>query len=182
MTVDFASEQRGLRIVHHLTYHIELMAGLVPWMVTLKDSRPNILRHACLESFLTHFRLLVEFIDGRPARATMNRKRYPKDAQPLDLGLVAWTCQPPQQFDIYLQRIDRYQAHLTNFRIDTPTPQAWPVETMTRSLITAYANLADALARNELAMFADDLRVGIEQALQILASPPEDWPRKTLGA
>jgi hypothetical protein len=160
-----------------------MTAGLVPWMIKLRDEGPNVMRNACLESFLTHTRLLIEFLCGRPIPNELERrKRNSRDVTPRDLGLGSWCSQPATQFDGYLVRIDQFLAHLTNSRIDNPAAQQWPVERITVTLFAAFGTLADDLDRRGSNGLASVLRLSVAESIRLLASPPEDWPKSILGA
>jgi hypothetical protein len=167
---------RPFLVVVQINYHLKMMSALVPWIVQLNVDGPQILRNACLESFLTHVRLLIEFANGRPHSSSgLNRKRNSRDETPSVFGLQDWTTSPPLLFDEYLKKIDARMAHLSSARIDDLNGSQWAVEAMASGLLTAYANLVDAIERTGQTESARLLRRGIEQSLELLASPPIAW-------
>lgn len=100
--------------VLHIDYELSTLVELPRWVDHFANVGPAILQNACLESALTHARLLIEFLVGRPGRHGI-RRRSNQDIQPDDF-LPGWQLPDPTSFDDRLRSIDRHLAHLSKNR------------------------------------------------------------------
>lgn len=165
------------RLVASLNYHLGMLGELIPFMLQFDANGPAILANACLESFLTHARLLIEFIAGRQDRNPMSRKHSLFDFQPTALGLVDWKLTMPTYFDGYLDLIDKHVAHLSRDRVKGGGARWWAFEKMANSLLFEYGILADRLVAEGTPQYAIPIKTGISRAERIMAA---NLPR-TLG-
>jgi hypothetical protein len=157
------------RLLGSLNYHLGMLGELVPFMVKFDANGPAIVANACLESFLTHARLLIEFIAGRKSSDPVSRKHSAFDFQPSALGLVNWTLTVPTYFDGYLDRIDKHVAHLSRERVQGGGARWWAFEKMARSLLFEYGILADRLVTEGTPQYAIPIKTGISRAEEIIA-------------
>jgi hypothetical protein len=157
------------RLLGSLNYHLRMLGELIPFMVQFDADGPSILANACLESFLTHARLLIEFIAGRQGRNPLSRTHSRLDFQPTALGLVDWKLTVPTYFDGYLDLIDKHVAHLSRERVKGAGARWWAFEKMAKSLFFEYGILADRLVVEGMPQYAIPIKTGISQAEEIMA-------------
>jgi hypothetical protein len=130
------------------------------------------MRNACLESFLTDARLLIEFLAGRPDGSNSNKRRRNKhDFQPESLGHAQWQLSSPRIFDGYLERIEKHLSHRSLERVNSPDPQTWPVEQIATRLLAEYGNFADLLCEEGEEQCSSAIRSGVIEGLAIMTSP-----------
>lgn len=164
------------RLVGSLNYHLGMLGELIPFMVQFDANGPAILANACLESFLTHARLLIEFIAGRKGRNPMSRKHSPCDFQPTALGLLDWKLSMPAYFDGYLDLIDKHVAHLSCERVKGGGARWWAFEKIAKSLLFEYGILADRLIAEGTPQYAIPIKTGISRAEEIMAATIQEPP------
>lgn len=142
-----------------------MLGELIPFMVQFDTNGPAVVANACLESFLTHARLLIEFIAGRAISSDPTRRKHsPKDLQPETLGLADWKLAVPNYFDGYLDLIDRHVAHLSLERVRGGGKRLWAFERMAKSLLFEYGILADRLVVEGKPEYAIPIQSGISRA------------------
>jgi hypothetical protein len=153
-----------------LNYHLGMLGELIPFMVQFDTNGPAIVANACLESFLTHARLLIEFIAGREKDGNPTRRKYsPKDFQPKTLGVTDWKLAVPNYFDGYLDLIDKHVAHLSLERVRGGGKRSWAFERMAKSLLFEYGIFADRLVAEGKPEYAVPIKTGISRAEAIMA-------------
>jgi|GEM_PF-2745443 len=163
------SEQRAEQFAGTLHYHLKMVGELIPWMTHFDSNGPAILKNACLESFLTHVRLLIEFIAGRPdGKDSLHRKRSTRDLQPKTLGLSNWGITVPNYFDAQLDLMDKHLSHLSLERVSSSSGRLWAVEQIANPLLAEYGNLADQLRAQGNKRCADPISSGVSEAVVLM--------------
>ena len=153
-----------------------MLGELIPFMVQFDANGPAILANACLESFLTHARLLIEFIAGRKNKNNPTcRKYFHGDFQPKTLGVADWKLTVPNYFDGYLDLIDKHVAHLSLERAKGGGKRSWAFEKMAKSLLFEYGIFADRLVAEGKPEYAIPIKTGISRAEGIMAKT-FNWP------
>lgn len=166
------SAQQLEKFAGTLNYHLKMLGELIPWMTWFKTNGPAILRNACLESYLTHARLLIEFIAGRRSdNDLMKRRRNARDLQPKSFGLSDWTINTPNYFDGYLDLMDKHLSHLSLERVTSSSTRSWAVDLIANPLLAEYGNFADRLRREGNIQYAETIRAGVNEALLLMNRP-----------
>jgi hypothetical protein len=120
-------------------------------------------------SFLTHARLLIEFIAGRPDAGDPNiRKRNVRDITPAMFGLPNWSPNVFNYFDAQLELMDKYLAHLSKDRGRLTTARLWAVDRIANPLLAEFANFADALRASGNTKCAAAISSGVSEALNLM--------------
>ena len=145
-----------------LGFHLRLLGALIPEMTKFASNGPEILTNACLDSFLTHARLLIEFVEGRQPERTPPT-HHKNDLQPKTFGLPDWSI--GVSLDRYLELIDQRHSHLTLVRAKDSVGWHWPVDQMANRIIAAYEDFADRLRDDGFAECADLISAGAREAL-----------------
>jgi hypothetical protein len=172
MTVIKSNTARLQQFANALNFHLKMLGELVPWMIWFDQNGSATMTNACLESFLTHTRLLIEFIAGRKdVKNVSNRTRNKRDLQPESFGLTHWHLSSPTIFDGYLKRIDEHLSHLSLERVNNPNAQIWPVELIANRLLTEYGTFADRLSAEGSEQLSQTIRAGVIEALILMTSP-----------
>ncbi len=167
---EFRATSDAERLSGSLYCHLRMLGELVPYMVEFDKDGPTILANACLESFLTHARLLIEFIAGRKKGNPMLRKYSDLDFQPSTLGLVDWKLTVPNYFDGYLDLIDKHVAHLSRERVRSDGARWWAFDQMAKGLLFEYERFADCLVTEGTPQYAIPIKTGVIRAEEIISS------------
>ena len=169
--------ERAEQFAGTLSYHLKMLGELIPWIVWFDSNGPATLKNACLESFLTHARLLIEFIAGRPGgKDSVRRKRHKGDLHPETFGLSDWVLADPKCFDVQLDLIDKHLSHLSLERASSGGGQLWSVHQIADRLLAEYGNFADRVRAEGNPRCADPINAGVSEAV-ILMSKTVQWPR-----
>jgi hypothetical protein len=136
----------------------------------------GVVKNACLESFLTHARLLIEFIAGRPIKVSpLRRRRNKADFQPATLGFPEWELLAPTQFDVYLDLMDKHLSHLSLERAEAAGGQLWPIDRIANPLLREFGNFADRLGDKGNSASAIPIKTGVSEAVALMARTIS-WP------
>jgi hypothetical protein len=162
-----------------LHYHLVMLGELFPWTQWFDTNGPASLKNACLESYLTHARLLIEFIAGRPTKESpLRRRRNKADFQPASLGFPEWELSSPTQFDMYLDLMDKHLSHLSLERAKAGGGQLWPIDRIANPLLREYGNFADQLGAKGNSQCAIPIKTGVAESVALMAKTIY-WPPNT---
>jgi hypothetical protein len=157
------------RFAGTLHNHLKMLGELIPWMKWFDTNGPVILRNACLESYLTHARLLIEFIAGRPNEKNWTKRRHnSRDLQPETFGLSEWAINVPNYFDVYLDLMDKHLSHLSLERVTSSDARTWAVDRIANPLLAEYGNFADRLRGEGNSRCADTISSGVSEAVSLM--------------
>lgn len=169
------SQERLDQFAGTLHYHLKMLGALIPWMIFLNSNGPTTLSNACLESYLTHARLLIEFIAGRPDRNDpmnpIKRNRNPADLQPKTFALSEWVITVPNYFDAQLKLMDKHLSHLSLERAGNKTGRKWAVDRIASPLLAEYGNFADLLRARGNIRCAVPISTGVSEAVVLMNKP-----------
>lgn len=134
----------------HLRYEITTMTSSRHWTGRWQATAPGALthdelaelEHACLESFLVHVRLLIEFLVGRRKlddEGKAYRTRSTADVRPRDFDGAAWVVDSADAdvtlLDAALPDIDKHLAHLSQQRGKDIDPPEWSLADLELSVL-----------------------------------------------
>jgi hypothetical protein len=171
MTLDPAKRENA---APNVCFQIRILATTYAWTIQFDREGNVVLCNACLESTLVHARLLIEFLAGRRRRDGQGRRWKSSDVKPSDF-VKDWNPKTFHPLDGYLERIDKYAAHLSIERAELVTPQTWALERMVDSILSEFGSFVDAATRSD-SPYADRFRNALERAPIDKDHPSYQWP------
>ena len=157
------------RAVSHLCYEVCSLGELPRWISYYdRGNGPLILKQACLEAFLVHARLLIEFLVGRRTR-TGGRTRKASDIAPTDF-VQTWEPVVPENFDPWLDLADKHLSHLSRARSSQLDGVDWNTIEIAGSILDLFDSFVDQADR-ENASLVGVLRINAARARKSLARP-----------